>query len=233
MLLINFHHIASDGWSIEIFEKELLPIMMLILITTPIFVCLPLEIQYKDYALWQRSYLSGEILEKQLSYWKNKLSGYQTLELPTDYARPAEIDYRGSNREFTLGRETSQKLRALAQRYGVTLYSVLLSSINILLSKYTGQEDIVTGSVIANRHHRQTEGLIGFFVNTQVNRTMLNRSQSFEDLIQQVHQEQIQAQLYQDLPFEKLVEELGVERDLSRHPVFQVMFGIESFGNGA
>ncbi|MEP7107700.1 MAG: amino acid adenylation domain-containing protein [Ferruginibacter sp.] len=231
VLLINFHHIASDGWSIEIFEKELHAYCEAYNNKDPGF-CLPaLEIQYKDYAVWQRTHLTGKILEKQLSYWKNKLSGYQTLELPTDYARPGEIDYCGSILKFRLSEETSQKLRVLAQRYGVTLYSVLLSSINILLSKYTGQEDIITGSVIANRHHRQTRDLIGFFVNTLANRTLLNRSQSFAELIQQVHQDQVEAQLYQDLPFEKLVEELGVERNISRHPVFQVMFGIEAISS--
>ena len=230
-MLINTHHIASDAWSTGIFERELYTYYDAY-INNDVDFCLPaLEIQYKDYAVWQRSYLTGEVLEKQLSYWKDKLSGYQTLELPTDYARPGEIDYRGSSQIFIVGGETSQKLRALAQRFGVTLYSVMLSSINILLSKYTGQDDIITGSVNANRHHRQTEGIIGFFVNTLANRTLLNKTQSFEDLIQQVHQEQIQAQLYQDLPFEKLVEELGVERDPSRHPVFQVMFGIHDIGN--
>jgi len=231
VLLINFHHIASDGWSIEIFQKEYAAYYEAYVNHNTGFSLPALDIQYKDYAVWQRSYLAGEILEKQLGYWNDKLSGYQTLELPIDYARPGEIDYSGAHLEFSPGKETSQKLRALAQHYGVTLHCVLLSSINILLGKYTGQNDIITGSVIANRHHRQTEGLIGFFVNTQVNRSLLHPSQSFADLVKQVHQDQVEAQLYQDLPFEKLVEELGVERDLSRHPVFQVMFGIEAFAS--
>ena len=109
----------------------------------------------------------------------------------------------------------------------------MLSAINILLGKYTGQQDIVVGSPIANRHHSQTEGLIGFFVNMQVNRTLLSKNQSFEQLIKQVHQEQIAAQLHQDLPFERLVDELEVERDTSRHPVFQVSFVVQSFGNNS
>ncbi|MCV9934720.1 amino acid adenylation domain-containing protein, partial [Flavobacterium sp. LS1R47] len=124
-----------------------------------------------------------------------------------------------------------QRMRLLAQRNGITLNSLMLSSVNILLSKYTGQDDIVIGSVMANRHYMQTEGLIGFFVNTQVNRTQLTNSQSFEALMQQVHQEQINTQLHQDLPFEKLIDELGVERDMSRHPVFQIMFMVRSFNN--
>ncbi|MEP7107699.1 MAG: amino acid adenylation domain-containing protein [Ferruginibacter sp.] len=231
ILLINTHHIASDGWSTEIFERELYTYYEAYINNDTGFSLPALEIQYKDYAVWQRTYLTGDILEKQLNYWKNKLSGFQTLELPTDYARPGGIDYSGSSQVFMVEEETSQKLRALAQRFGVTVYSVLLSSMNILLSKYTGQEDIITGSMIANRHHRQTEELIGFFANTQVNRTILNQSQSFEELILQVHQDQVEAQLYQDLPFEKLVDELGVERDSSRHPVFQVMFGIQDIGS--
>ena len=191
----------------------------------------PLEIQYKDYALWQRSYLTGDVLGKQLSYWKGKLSGSQNLEFPTDYPRPSQTDYRGAHQAFTLSKETSEKLRALARRYSVTVHSVLLSSVNILLGKYTGQQDIVIGSPIANRHHRQTEGLIGFFVNTQVNRTILSGTQNYEDLIHQVHQEQLMAQLHQDLPFERLVDELGVDRDTSRHPIFQVMFEVQNFSD--
>ncbi|MEO5681009.1 MAG: amino acid adenylation domain-containing protein [Chitinophagaceae bacterium] len=231
VLLIIFHHIASDGWSLNLFQKEWAAYYEAYRNNDLHFALPQLEIQYKDYAAWQRTYLSGAVLEKQLGYWKNKLSGYQVLELPTDYARPAEIDYSGASISFTLSPGTSQQLRSMAQHYGVTLHAVMLTSFHILLGKYTGQEDTVTGSVSANRHHRQTETLIGFFINTQVNRILLNSAQSFEDLVQQVHQELVQAHLYQDLPFEKLVVELGVERDPSRHPIFQVMFGIESTGN--
>ena len=230
VLLINMHHIASDGWSMGIFHRELLAYYEAYIKKDTGFSLPALEIQYKDYALWQRSYLTGEVLEKQIRYWKDKLSGYQTLELPTDYARPADTDYRGSSEYFKLNKAVSGRLRALAKDNGVTLHSVMLGSISILLSKYTGQQDIVIGSPIANRQYRQTEGLIGFFVNTQVNRTLLNKSQSYEELIRQVHLGQIEAQRYQDLPFEKLVDELGVERDASRHPVFQVMFGVQRFG---
>jgi len=231
ILLINTHHIASDGWSIEIFGKEMYAYYEAYINKNTSFALPPLEIQYKDYAVWQRTYLTGDALEQQAAYWKEKLAGYQTLELPADHVRPAEVDYRGAGQEFVINAETSQQLRTLAQEHGATLFSVMLSSINIFLGKYTGQDDIVIGSVIANRHHRQTENLIGFFVNTQVNRTLLNRTQSYEELIQQVHEEQVQAQINQDLPFEKLVEELGVERDASRHPVFQVMFDLQSSGS--
>ncbi|MGB5498859.1 MAG: condensation domain-containing protein, partial [Maribacter sp.] len=229
LLLINTHHVASDGWSSDVFQRELFAYYEAYVDKGTEFSLPTLEIQYKDYAVWQRTYLTGEVLGQQLSYWKDKLSGYQNLELPTDHARPNQTDYRGAYQAFTLSKKTSEKLRALAKDLGTTLHSVLLSSINILLGKYTGQQDIVIGSPIANRHHRQTEGLIGFFVNTQVNRTILGQSQSYEDLIHQVHQDQIAAQIHQDLPFEKLVEEMDVERDASRHPIFQVMFGVQSF----
>jgi amino acid adenylation domain-containing protein len=230
ILLINIHHIACDGWSIGIFQKELFAWYEAYINNDKKFSLPDLDIQYKDYAVWQRTYLKGEILEKQLNYWKNKLTDYQTLELPTDYTRPNQVDYRGSRQVFSLTREVSDKLRALARMNGVTMHSVLLSSINILLSKYTGQEDIIIGSPIANRQYRQTKNLIGFFVNMQVNRTVLNKFQSYEELIRQVHQEQIEGQLHQDLPFEKLVDELEFARDPARHAVFQVMFVVQSFG---
>ncbi|MDO6435457.1 amino acid adenylation domain-containing protein, partial [Flavitalea sp. BT771] len=229
LLLVNVHHIAFDGWSGEIFLKELFGYYEAYANNDAEFDLPMPEIQYRDYALWQRSYLTGEVLQKQLDYWKDKLSGYSILELPTDYARPNQMDYTGRNVTFTLNKSMSERLRFLARQYRVTLHSVLLSSVNILLSKYTGQQDIVTGGPIANRHHWQTEGLIGFFANTHINRTLLHDTQSYEELIRQVYQDQIDAQLYQELPFERLVEELGVERDPSRHPVFQVLFSLQRF----
>ncbi|MCV9934722.1 condensation domain-containing protein, partial [Flavobacterium sp. LS1R47] len=152
ILLINIHHIATDGWSKDIFEKEVLAYYNAYLVNNKGFKLPELEIQYKDYALWQRNYLTGDILEKQLGYWKEKLMGYQTLEFPTDYARSSVVDYRGASQEFTLNKGLSKKLRDLAQREGVTLNSLLLSAVNILLGKYTGQNDIVIGTAIANRH---------------------------------------------------------------------------------
>ncbi|RYF84524.1 MAG: hypothetical protein EOO00_15135, partial [Chitinophagaceae bacterium] len=229
ILMVNIHHIASDGWSSEIFQRELFLYYEAYERNDMGFRLPPLEIQYRDYALWQRSYLSGSLLEEQLGYWKSKLSGYQTLNFPTDYVRPSSIDYNGSREGFTLSREVSDRLRALAKENKVTLHSILLSATAVLLSKYTGQEDIVIGSPTANRQYRQTEGLIGFFVNMQVNRVLLKRSQDFESLLRDVHQDQISAQLYQDLPFEKLVDELNVDRDTSRHPIFQVSFVTQSF----
>ncbi|WP_425390980.1 amino acid adenylation domain-containing protein [Ekhidna sp.] len=231
VLLVNIHHIACDGWSIDIFRSELLAYYEAYMTQDTSFSLVPLTIQYKDYALWQRNYLTGDVLANQINYWKEKLSGYETLALPTDYRRPSQIDYKGRELYFTINQETSDRLRSLAKSRGTTLHSVLLSSVNILFGKYSGQEDIVIGSPIANRQYHQTTDLIGFFVNTQVNRTVLNGTQSYSELIDHVHQEQVSAQFYQDLPFEKLVDELGIDRDLSRHPLFQVMFGVQSLGS--
>lgn len=231
ILLVNMHHIASDGWSMDIFQKELYAFYESYCDKSNNNNLPPLEIQYKDFSVWQRKYLTGDTLQKQLNYWSQALSGFSNLELPTDYTRPTRINYAGTSEKFAIDKDVSLKLRVLARQWGVTLQSVMLGSFNILLGKYTGQYDIITGSPNANRHHRQTEGLIGFFVNTVANRTQLRIDQSFEDLVQQIHQEQIQAQLHQDLPFEKLVDELKVERDTSRHPIFQVMFSVQNFGN--
>lgn len=229
-LSINMHHIASDGWSESIFRSELFSYYEAYINKEATFNLPELEIQYRDYAVWQKSYLTGEIIEQQLSYWKKKISGYRTLELKTDYVRPNQIDYAGATCNFKINKKISKELRELALANDVTLNSVALSSIAILLNKYTGQDDIVTGGIIANRHHRQTKDLIGFFTNTQVNRILLSKSQNFLELVQQVHQDQIDAQSFQDLPFEKLVNELGVERDASRHPIFQIMFTVDGSG---
>ncbi|MDA3929169.1 MAG: amino acid adenylation domain-containing protein, partial [Prolixibacteraceae bacterium] len=230
LLLIKIHHIAIDGWSIDILLKELINYYDAYIIKDTTFELPPLEIQYKDYAAWQKIYLTDKTLKKQLEYWKGKLLGYQTLEFPTDYARPNLISYKGASQNFTINKETSLELRKLIKKLGVSLHTLMLSSFHILLNKYTGQDDIVIGFPIANRHIRQTEKLIGFFVNTQVNRAILDKEQSFNDLILNVHQSQIEAQQSQDLPFEKLIDELGVSRDSSRHPIFQIMFGVQSFG---
>ena len=229
-LLINMHHIASDGWSMDVFDREFLAYSDAYNRGDLEFNLPPLKIQYKDYTFWQGEYLSGEILEEQIGYWRQKLEGYQTLSLPTDYPRPAEVDYSGSIVHFSINKSTTAKLKKMAQDQQATLYSVLLGSLNILMGKYSGQSDILIGSPIANRHLKQTENLIGLFINTLVNRVNLKDDQSFEELIIQVQNDQIELQRYQDLPFEKILEDLNVERDLSRHPVFQVLFSVQSFG---
>lgn len=232
ILLINLHHIASDGWSSGIFRRELWAYYQAYVSEEVDCSLSPLDIQYKDYAVWQKRYFNGSaVLENQLNYWTHYLSGYQTLELPTDYSRPSKKDYRGSSEAFTFDEQLSERLRALAQQHGTTIHTVLLSGLYVLLGKYTGQDDIVVGGLTAGRHVQKTEDLIGFFVNTQVHRAVLSKTQNFDQLIQQVHLDQIQAQLHQDMPFEKLVSELGVNRDASRHPIFQVLFTVQDFNS--
>ncbi len=233
-LSIVIHHIAFDGWSIDIFLKELEAHYRHNLSISEGLkskLDLPkLSIQYKDFAVWQRKYLQGEILEKQLSYWKNKLEGYEALNLITDKPRPNQIEYEGENASFEIDEITSEKLRELAKELKVSLYSVLLSAYYLMLSKYSNQEDIVIGTPIANRHYSQIENLIGFFVNSLVLRTKVNINLLVKEYVEQVGNEVIEAQLHQDLPFEKLVEELKLKKDASRHPIFQVIFVVQSFG---
>ncbi len=229
-LVINIHHIACDGWSLKILQQELISYYEAYIDKDKEYNLLPLDIQYKDYAVWQRSYLTGKMLDEQLKYWKEKLLNYEPLQFQLDFKRPSRINYCGAIETFILDRSLSKRTRELVRHYGVTMHSLLLGAINIFLGKYTGQNDIVTGSPIANRHYHQTENLIGFFVNTLVNRIILAPSESFEDLIKRIYEEQIIVQKYQDLPFERLISVLNEERDLSRHPVFQIMFGVQSFG---
>ncbi|WP_162032977.1 non-ribosomal peptide synthetase [Chryseobacterium potabilaquae] len=229
---IVIHHIAFDGWSTDIFLEELRAIYRDLLSGHP--VSLPsLHIQYKDFALWQRSYLQGEVLDRQLNYWRTKLSGVESLNLPLDYARPSVISYKGNTVHFSIAGTLGEELRLLSRDLGVSLYSVMLGGYYLLLSSYSGQKDIVLGTVIANRHHTGLEDLIGFFVNTLVLREEIDYGVSVRDFILQVSDSVSQAQMHQDVPFEKLVEELGVVQDVSRHPLFQVMFGLQSFGNEA
>ncbi|MDN3695555.1 AMP-binding protein [Chryseobacterium tructae] len=180
--------------------------------------------------MWQRHYLSGERLERQVDYWKTKLDDFQTLNLPTDHKRPNQVSYEGETIHFVLSSNVAQGLRKTSKDLGVSLYSVMLGGYYLMLAAYSGQDDIVVGSPIANRHHAGLEEMIGFFVNTLALREKIDTEQSLKDFILQISQSVIEAQSHQDLPFEKLVEELGVEQDMSRHPVFQVMFGLQSFG---
>lgn len=228
MLLVNLHHIAGDGWSQAVFRHELDAYYRAYLNGDSHFQLPPLSIQYKDYAVWQKRHLAHtRLFADQISYWKQRLSGYQTLELPTDNPRPNQFDYRGATQAFVFPEELSEQLRTLAAKHSTTLHNVLLSGLYVLLSKYCGQRDIVIGGLNAGRHLPKTENLIGFFVNTQAHRAILDPDQSFDALIQQVHFDQVEAQLHADLPFEKLVSELGVERDSSRHPIFQVLFTMQ------
>ncbi|WP_298776726.1 condensation domain-containing protein, partial [uncultured Shewanella sp.] len=189
-----------------------------------------LSITYADYACWERDYLRGDVLDAQLSYWREKLTGCDTLHLPTDHARPDKIDYRGANYTMSLATSLSARLRTLAQSHSTTLYTVMLSGFYLMLSKLSNQQDIIIGSPSDNRQHAQTQSLIGFFVNSLALRTEVSPTLKCEQLIKQVDACVQGAKVHQGLPFEKLVSELGLERDMSRHPLFQVMFSLQRFG---
>jgi len=228
--LIIVHHIAFDGWSMEIFLNELERFYLHYKDNKELK--LPdTDIQYKDFALWQKAYLAGNELQRQLDFWKNELQGFETLEFPTDRSRPARVDYRGGNRSFELSEKLSAQIRKLATRKGVTLFTLLASTFYILLHKYTGQHNLIIGTPTAGRNQNQLEHLIGFFVNSMALKIELQGDPSFDELVEQVSRTLAKTREYQDLPFEKLVEALKVEQDVSRHPIFQIMFGVQSFAD--
>ncbi|WP_167376273.1 non-ribosomal peptide synthetase [Xenorhabdus vietnamensis] len=228
-LLMLWHHIAIDGWSIDIFLGELTEIYHSLLEGRDSQLP-PLDITYGDYAAWQREYLQGEVREHQLAYWRQALANYEALDLPTDHPRPVQVSYQGRDFNFTLDVMLSEQLRALAQTQETTLYTVLLSGFYVTLAKLSGQNDIVLGTPTDNRHHAQTQSLIGMFVNSLVLRAQLDQTTNVATLIKQIHKLIAEAKAHQDMPFEQLVEALEIERDASRHPIFQVMFSLQSFG---
>ncbi len=226
VLLLSMHHIVSDGWSMGVFLKELGALYGALVRGEPSPLP-PLKIQYADFATWQRSWLSGEPLAAQLAYWRAQLGGSPpALELPADFPRPPLLTHRGASISFRVEPKLYQALRGLARREGATLYMTLLAAFQVLLSRYGGGTDIVVGSPIANRIRAEVEDLIGFFVNTLVLRTDLSGDPSFLDLISRVREAALGAYAHQDLPFEQLVEALNPVRDLSRHPLVQVVFQV-------
>ena len=230
VLLLTLHHIAADGWSIRLFWRELELIYAACRRNeTPALGELP--IQYADYAVWQRERQRGERLQDELAYWRKQLEGLEPLELPTDRARPPQASYQGARHDFEVPRALIDQLRRLSRREGTTLHMTLLAAFQTLLARYSGQEDIAVGVPIAGRQHEELEPLIGFFVNTLVLRTDMSGQPTFRELLGRVRRVSLEAYDHQDLPFEKLVEELNPERDLSRNPLFQVMFQLlESAG---
>jgi amino acid adenylation domain-containing protein/non-ribosomal peptide synthase protein (TIGR01720 family) len=228
VLLFNMHHIISDGWSMEVLVREWIDIYSA-LSQDQIPDLEPLPIQYSDYAAWQRSWLQGEVLQRQLDYWTEQLGGAPgLLELPTDWPRPAVQSFRGAHLQTQLSPELTQQLKNLCQQQGTTLFMTLLAAFNVLLYRYTGQDDILIGSPIANRTHSQTEHLIGFFVNTLVLRTKIPTRIGFTKLLNYIRQTALGAYAHQDIPFEHLVEQLKPERTLSHSPLFQVMFALQN-----
>ena len=227
VLLLNMHHIVTDGWSVGVLIRELSTLYeSYSRAEAPLLTELP--IQYADFAVWQREWLQGEVLEEQMSYWREQLSNAPTLELPTDRPRPARQSYRGSQLTFEFSSELTEKLRDLSRREGVTLFMTLLSGWQTLLARYSGQWDLSVGTPIANRTRGELEELIGFFVNTLVLRTRLNAAASFREQLKQVREVCLAAYAHQDVPFEMVVEELQPERHLSRSPLFQVMFALQN-----
>jgi amino acid adenylation domain-containing protein len=221
VVLLTMHHIVSDGWSMGVLLRELTTLYEAFVDgrDSPLS---ELPIQYADFAEWQREWLSGELLEAQLQFWKERLAGVSVLELPTDKPRPPVQSFTGAHEHLALSEELAEAVKALSVREGTTLFMTLLAAFKVLLSYYTGQHDIVVGTPVANRNREAIEGLIGFFANTLVLRTELSGEMSFSELLGQVREVALDAYAHQDVPFEKLVEELQPERDLSRNPLVQV-----------
>ncbi len=227
LLMLNLHHIVADGWSIGVLIQELAVLYAAITSEKPSPLP-PLSIQYADFAQWQRDWLQGKVLTPQLAYWRQQLDGISQLNLPTDRRRLAVQTYRGATQRLQLPKSLSEALEALSQREGVTRFMTLLAAFQTLLYRYTQQEDITVGSPIANRNRSEIEGLIGFFVNSLVLRTYLGGNPTFRELLSRVREVALEAYAHQDLPFEKLVEELHPERNLSQNPLFQVVFALQN-----
>ncbi|HEX2268538.1 MAG TPA: amino acid adenylation domain-containing protein [Pyrinomonadaceae bacterium] len=228
ILFMTMHHIVSDGWSMSILMREMATLYASYLEgEEPSLRELP--IQYVDFAKWQREWLQGELLDKHLAYWQKQLEGAPTtINLPTDRSRPSFQTFESDAITFELSESLSKALKALSQQEGVTLFMTLIAAYNTLLYRYTAQEDILVGTGIANRNRTEIEGLIGFFVNMLVMRTDLSGNPSFTELLRRVREMAFGAYAHQDLPFEKLVEELQPERDLSHTPFFQVTFVLQN-----
>jgi amino acid adenylation domain-containing protein/non-ribosomal peptide synthase protein (TIGR01720 family) len=228
VLLITMHHIVSDGWSASVSARELAALYDAYRSGEPAALPEP-PIQYADFAVWQRAWLQGEELERQLAYWRRQLAGApRVLRLPADRPRPTAHSYEGATQQFTLPPALSLRLKELSRREGVTLFMTMLAGFQMLLLRYTGQDDLVLGSPIAGRMRTETEGLIGFFVNTLVLRTDLSGDPPFRELLRRVREVCLEAYTHQDLPFEKLVEDLAPERSLRHTPLVQVMFQLQT-----
>ncbi|MFL6257618.1 MAG: amino acid adenylation domain-containing protein, partial [Pyrinomonadaceae bacterium] len=231
VLLFTMHHIISDAWSSGVLVGELAELYeSFVAGREPSLPELP--VQYGDFAAWQRAWLGGEVLREQLDYWVKQLAGAPApIELPTDYPRPPLQTYRGAVRYLTLPRALTEKLNELSRREGVTLFMTLLAAFQTLLQRYTGQTDIVVGTPVAGRSRTEVERLIGVFINTLVMRADFSGDPTFRELLKRVREAALGAYAHQELPFEKLVEELQPVRDLSRSPLFQVMFVLQPAAN--
>jgi amino acid adenylation domain-containing protein/thioester reductase-like protein len=227
-LLFTVHHIVFDGWSLSVLLSELSELYSAY--ATGVESTLSqLPVQYADYAVWQRRWMDGDILQSQLKYWRKQLADSPPqLELPTDRQRPAVESFRGAILRLEFPPGLAESLEELGRREGATLFMVLLAGYQILLARYSGQRDIVVGSPIAGRRHHEIQGIIGFFVNALVLRTDLSGTLTFRDLLKRVRETTLEAYSHQDLPFEVLVKELRPERNLSRQPLFQVWLALQN-----
>jgi len=232
-LLITMHHIVSDGWSLGVFTNELTTLYRAFLSGEADSLA-ELEIQYADYAVWQRKWIEGEILQQQGAYWKNALAGAPALlELPTYHPRPAQQDFAGALAKLGLNGQLTAGLKRLGRRHGATLYMTVLAGWAVLLSRLSGQQDVVIGTPTANRRQLEVEGLIGFFVNTLAVRLDLSGSPTVSELLKQAKEQVLAAQQHQDIPFEQVVDMLNPVRSLSHSPLFQVMFGWQNNEQGS
>ncbi|MEU7876491.1 amino acid adenylation domain-containing protein, partial [Dactylosporangium sp. NPDC049140] len=222
VLALTMHHAVGDEWSAGILRRELDALYRGEELA-------PLPLQYADFAVWQRQWLTGGVLERQLDFWRDRLDGAPVLELPTDRPRPALRSSVGAVMEFAVPAEVASGLRAVARDAGASMFMTVFAAFNVLLSRYAGQDDVVVGTPIANRNRAEVEGLIGFFVNTLVLRTDLSGDPTFAELVGRVRAGTLDAYAHQDVPFEHLVDALGVDRDRSRTPLFQVLF---NYANG-
>ncbi|MGC5568955.1 condensation domain-containing protein, partial [Streptomyces sp. FR-108] len=228
LLVLLTHHVVSDEWSARILRREVSALYEAFRAGEPNPLP-PLSVQYADFAVWQRQWLDGEVLEAQRAYWKAALADVPVLELPTDRPRPPVRSAEGAMAPFVVPAETADALRALSRERGTTMFMTLLAALDVLLGRYAGSEDVVVGTPVANRNRAETEDLIGFFVNTLVMRADLSGDPSFREVLGRVRETALGAYAHQDLPFEQLVDELVTERDRSRTPLFQVVF---SYGAG-
>ena len=231
LLLLDMHHIISDGWSMGVFFRELGAFYGAFGEARPVDLP-PLPIQYADFAVWQRGWLQGAVLDEQLAYWRERLEGCPpALELPTDRLRPAMLGHRGEHVQLDIPGDVAGRLRELTKREGVSLFMSLLTGFQLLLSRLSGQEDVVVGAPSAGRNRVELEGLIGLFLNTLVLRADLSGDPTFVELLGRVKEMVLGAYRYQAIPFERLLEELQPERQLSRAPIFQVLFNFVSISD--
>jgi amino acid adenylation domain-containing protein len=228
VVVLAVHHIVSDGWSTGLLVREMVVLYGAFTQSRPSPLA-ELPIQYADFAAWQRSWLQGEVLERQLEYWRRHMAGAApVLELPFDHRRPVQQTFRGAYQAMSLPADLTLQLKQFSRRQGATLYMTLLAAFDTLLSRYTNCDDIVVGAPIANRTRVETESLIGFFVNTLVLRNDLSGDPPYQDLLVRAREVVLAASTFQDLPFDRLVEELQPDRGLDRPPVFQVIFVLQN-----